>query len=179
LLLIAIANFAFMNFLGSSLSFSNFISAIVATFLVGFFPVFFAGYVKIGRASRINQKAAQSVNTGISDHHRLVSLGSDSKDQLQLSLQQIWFVEAMQNYVVVHYKDEHQQWQQKIIRSTLSNVEQTLDQSSVIRSHRSFLVNRAKIMDVEGNAQGLKLTLEDLDNRKVPVSRKYISEFQQ
>jgi DNA-binding LytR/AlgR family response regulator len=34
-------------------------------------------------------------------------------------------------------------------------------------------------MDVEGNAQGLKLTLEDLDNRKVPVSRKYISEFQQ
>ncbi len=177
LVLIAAGNFAFMNYLGDSFNLAGFVQALLSTFLVGFFPVFFVGYFKIGRANRINQKAAQAVKIPESPEPVIVALGTDSKEKLQLPAEQIWFVEAMQNYVVVHYK-QHEEWQQKIIRSTLSGVEAQLDQSSVKRSHRSFLVNRAKIKEVEGNAQGLKLTLDGLDHRKIPVSRKYISLFQ-
>jgi len=177
LVLIAAGNFAFMNYLGNSLSLSNFASALLSTFLVGIFPVFFVGYLKIGRANRHHQKAAQTIKK-TTDQQQVVSIGNGNKEELRLNSQQIWFVEAMQNYVVVNFRDEQQQWQQKIIRSTLTAVESQLFESSIQRSHRSFLVNRAKIKDVEGNAQGLKLTLDGLENRKIPVSRKYIAIFQ-
>ena len=177
LVLIAAGNFAFMNYLGDSFTFSRFVSALISTFLVGIFPVFFLGYYKIGQASKNNQKAAQTIRVDAADGQRTVAIGSGNKEQLQLEEQQIWFVEAMQNYVVVHYKQDNQ-WLQKIIRSTLSGVEAQLDNSSVLRSHRSFLVNRTKIQAVEGNAQGLKLTLQGLEDRKIPVSRKYIGVFQ-
>ena len=48
----------------------------------------------------------------------------------------------------------------------------------IIRCHRSFVVNLDHVIEVGGNAQGLKLHLNMLEDY-IPVSRKYIPVVQQ
>ncbi len=108
--------------------------------------------------------------------HQIILNSQNQKDQLQLSLRQILYLEAQQNYVeVCYYEKERQQVQRKLLRNTLSQLEKQLLETNVIRCHRSFLVNLSRIEKVTGNAQGLKLKLEHLPDQIIPVSRKYIA----
>ena len=59
-------------------------------------------------------------------------------------------------------------------RVTLSSLEiQLKEASSLIRCHRSYLVNLNKVKNISGNAQGLKLELIN-QSEIIPVSRNYI-----
>ncbi len=179
LILIAIGNYLFMwKLSGSALTFTGFSAALISTFLVGIFPVFYIGFLNSRRATLKNQQVAGTIKLHFNGATGAqVQWQTEAQDRLELAADEILFVEAMQNYVVVNYIQGNEV-QQKIVRSTLSAVEIKLKESSVQRSHRSFLVNRTKIARVEGNAQGLRLTLDGLDDKHVPVSRRYIPYFQ-
>ena len=59
-------------------------------------------------------------------------------------------------------------------RVTLSSFETQLKEaSSIVRCHRSYMVNLKKVKNISGNAQGLKLELIN-QSEIIPVSRKYI-----
>ena len=59
-------------------------------------------------------------------------------------------------------------------RIQLSEFETQLKEaSSLVRCHRSYMVNLKKVKNVSGNAQGLKLELIN-QSEIIPVSRKYI-----
>ena len=142
-------------------------------------PVVFIGAINSQRVATLNQHLADELNLQL--HHEpgqeINLAASDSKEAFELDPAYILFVEALQNYVVVHYQ-KGMSSEQKILRNTLSSVESHLHGTSVQRSHRSFLVNRNHIAHVEGNAQGLRLTLKDPSTKQIPVSRRYISNFQ-
>ena len=84
---------------------------------------------------------------------------------------------AVGNYTDVYLTDKD-----KLIchtfRITLSTFETQLDALHLMRCHRSYLVNLKKVANVTGNAQGLKLNLNDNESL-IPVSRKYISAVRQ
>lgn len=66
---------------------------------------------------------------------------------------------------------------QKLIRITLKNLENQLNPfTSVIKTHRSYLVNLNAITSISGNAQGYQLTLENY-SFSIPVSRSNIKYF--
>ena len=59
-------------------------------------------------------------------------------------------------------------------RITLSTFEiQLKEASSLVRCHRSYMVNLKKVKNISGNAQGLRLELIN-QSEIIPVSRKYI-----
>ncbi len=61
-------------------------------------------------------------------------------------LEDILFVEAMENYVVIHTN------QQKLITMmTMKNIEETLPFKKFIRIHKSYIANKDKINSIEGN----------------------------
>jgi DNA-binding LytR/AlgR family response regulator len=70
--------------------------------------------------------------------------------------------------------------QHRLIRNTLVNAESMMRAffPPLIRCHRSYIVNLDQIKNVDGNAQGLVITLKPC-SEKVPVSRKYIDELKQ
>ena len=59
---------------------------------------------------------------------------------------------------------------QQIIRNTLKYTEEQLQPKQFIRCHKSYIVNKEKIVFIKGNLKDLKLRLAGLDF-DIPVSR--------
>lgn len=82
------------------------------------------------------------------------------------------YAESDGNYVTVHYLEGDVVTNQ-LLRLSLKNLETQIQNNTVIRCHRSFMVNTGKVIRVKGNAQGYKLFIDKV-NDFVPVSRNYI-----
>ena len=105
-------------------------------------------------------------------------IGENQQEQLMVDLEQLLFVKAEGNYVELATISDDGELEQTLLRASLKSVESQLSgwSDSVLRCHRSYLVNRTKILKAEGNAQGLMLTLRQ-SMHSVPVSRKYVEVF--
>ena len=177
-LLIAISNFLFMWWQSrNDFSLQAFLGMLGATCLIGIFPVFFTGMLKSRQAYKKNQLLADSLNTRLGSKNPVNLSDWNKSKSYDLDPADILYIEAMQNYVVIHYLADDRK-EQKIIRNTLAAIENQLQETQVERTHRSYLVNRNRINSISGNAQGLKLQLEGLDQKEIPVSRKYLKYFQ-
>lgn len=148
---------------------------------IGVFPITLLGLLVLVQQSTRNERIASEINIRpveiINKQPNLVRLPIHQSDKFfEINADQIICIEAMQNYVHIYF-DEGEEISKKIIRNTISDIEQALEQTNILRSHRSFLVNTSKIEAVSGNAQGLKLEINPSPGFWIPVSRKYIPIF--
>lgn len=95
--------------------------------------------------------------------------GDNKSESLKILDSDFIFAQAQQNYVVINYKVEND-IEQKMIRSTLSNLTKQLPNAWQV--HRSYLVNLDFLKSVEGNARKRQLSLSVI-NEPIPVSQKY------
>ena len=88
-------------------------------------------------------------------------MAENNKDTFRVALADLLYIQAEENYVQVYYKGEKPG--RVLLRSSLTRIERQLRPfyPRLFRCHRAFIVNTAQIARVEGNAQGLKLTLKD------------------
>ena len=156
-----------------------------ATLTLGVLPIFVSGLIIQMRAVDDNVRQAEQIDfyrqgeAPQANQDPVLEFTLNSNESLKILASNLTFVEAMQNYVLVHSR-VHEQESRHMIRNTISNTLQQcrdLGATNIIRCHRSYLVNLEAIEAVQGNAQGLKLTLSQPCNALVPVSRSYISEF--
>jgi hypothetical protein len=84
-------------------------------------------------------------------------------------------LESTDNYVSVFYILENKV-QRKLLRNTLKNMEEMLKGNSVIRCHRSFMVNIANVEFMQKEAKKFNIKIKHLD-KVIPVSEKYSSPF--
>ena len=97
-------------------------------------------------------------------------------DKLELDVYNLLAVQALDNYVNVFW-EESGCLQTTMLRNTLTNIVEQLNAvSGIYRSHRGWLVNTLRVNRVEGNAQGLRLSV-DLMQQQVPVSRGNITGY--
>ena len=61
---------------------------------------------------------------------------------------------------------------EKHLRATISSIENNVCDQSIVRCHRSFIINIKYIDAIEGNSNGYKLYLKCC-NAVIPVSRQY------
>ena len=161
---------------------NHFAGILWSTISIGIFPVSLIGLLIMKRSSIRNEKIASEINfaqtagakNGKPTFVRLPI--HQSEKFFEIDARQIICIEAMQNYVHIHYNKENEILK-KTIRNTISSIEQTLLRTDIQRSHRSFLVNTTRIKDISGNAQGLKLEMNPSPGFWIPVSRKYIPVF--
>lgn len=181
ILCIAIANHSVSFFFYSSHG-SNlwlFANVLYSTILIAIFPVTLFGAVNLIRNLKANQKIAQEIHP-----EPLQNPASDIRDlpihqsdkAFRVAVEQILFIEAQQNYVRLYLLQDGG-LQKELIRNSLARIEAILQDSPIKRSHRSYLVNTQKVAAVSGNAQGLKLKMQEIEDFEVPVSRKYIPDF--
>jgi hypothetical protein len=147
-----------------------------STFMIGIAPI-----IVIGRFSQMRQERKyQEIAAKINQQPPETPINPEFQDKLlyHIPIRQIKYIEALQNYVKIGYLDDQGQFRHHTERATLKHIQEQTAGSSMIKSHRSFLVNREAIISTSGNAQGLLLTLSDCD-KTIPVSRSYVSVFRE
>ena len=178
---IAIANYVFMTVLVLHQPFywSVLLIMLRGTLLIGVFPVVIFGSFKMIRKLKQNLGIAASIQTSSADTSYSPSMHlpiQKSNATWTVKPSDILYIESQQNYVIITYTSDGEV-KREMLRNTLSNIAEALSGTSIIRCHRSYLVNQNRIDKISGNAQGLKLFLTDSSDTVVPVSRKYIPVF--
>lgn len=179
LFLISLGNYSYFIYLTSleESSLYEFMMIMVNTITIGLFPIIVSGLMIQINANKKNQIQAADLQPHLPTEkiqEKIICLSSNNKSEdLTLAVQDIFYLEAMQNYVSVCYQKDGQ-IKKDLLRNTIKNIELEVKESPLIRCHRSFVVNTELIEKVEGNAQGLRLSLKSLEEVIIPVSRKYI-----
>ena len=151
----------------------------LAAFTIGLIPVTISVYMAKNKNLKRNLSEAVRLNEILSNRlmntesANTITLGGSTKDSLSVNPDLILYIESAGNYVnVVYYNGET--INKKLLRTTIKQVEETLQtQPAYIRCHRAYIVNINQIVNVSGNAQGYKLTLNHTDEA-IPVSRTYM-----
>jgi hypothetical protein len=106
-----------------------------------------------------------------------ITLSGRTKDSLMLNPSHILYMEVQGNYVDVYYLDESGKISRKTIRTTIQQMEYTLENyPTLVRCHRTYIVNIFHVEKVNSSQQGLLLLLK-YGNREIPVSRTYRKNF--
>lgn len=176
---IGLGNYLFVNWLMDwrAMGYFSFLRMIGYTSLIGIFPVALSGVLIQLRETQKNEESASDISENLKSSlevgQTMVTLEPENGVELRVNASDIRYVEAMQNYVTVWFV-QNGKVEKEVLRTTLTAIEKQLENTDVIRCHRSYLVNVDCIETVSGNAQGLKLKLESITDFEVPVSRSFI-----
>lgn len=167
---IGVCNYLFMYSI-YDLPLKGILSMVLSTLLIGVFPLVFIGAISMLRKEKEFKGIADEINSTKNE----MSKETIEKQAFGISSDQILYFESLQNYVNLYHLMDG-----KVVkltqRATLKSCEQMVLDTSLVKCHRSYIVNRAKVVNVAGNAQGLKLSFNGTEE-VVPVSRNYISIF--
>lgn len=164
-----------MNF---KLTFIAFFAYQWITLLIGLIPT---ALITLWNHNRLQKKSLEEalmlnkvINaeplSPIKVHSNIILSGDNAKESVELDPQQIWYMEAADNYVEVVWFSGTEV-KKKLMRTTLKKMEEQLaGESYLFRCHRSYLVNLRKVTSFTGNSQGYKLVFEG-NTFMVPVSR--------
>lgn len=124
-----------------------------------------------------NRKIVKSINDTLSEPIRddvkdvIIIFNSDNgMETIRLQSDQFLYAESSDNYTDIVYV-ENMIVRRALIHSSLKNIEEGNKAEFVMRVHRAFLVNMFKVKAVTGNAQGFRLTFDNLDET-IPVARR-------
>lgn len=101
----------------------------------------------------------------------------DEKGTLRLSLKRsdILYLQGSDNYVTIWYNTQNKV-SKYLLRNTLKKMEDELVGESIIRCHRSYLVNMEKVKLIKKEKEGMMIELESNNQVFVPVSRSYMNQ---
>jgi hypothetical protein len=183
---VTFGNIFYSQVIGATdLSFDTFFLVFGIVLAIGIFPVTISVLLKAEKYRKINEKEAATINDVLHDHEpqaketqtkvsieeqKYIHLQLESKE-ITLGINNICYIESMSNYIRLAYV-EGGNIKKEIYRSTLKSIEDQLQNSKVIRCHRSFMVNLDYIESISGNAQGYLITLKNTDDQ-VNVSRNF------
>ena len=153
----------------------------LVTIAIGLIPVAIITLYSANQKLKDNLAIATSINQEIEQKgtldkakHKTVTISGKNKDEtLTLQEEDIYFVCSEGNYVRIYYKGIAG-IENMMLRNTLSEIKlQMQSTDSIVQCHRAYLVNTTRVTKAEGNAQGFKLEMDEI-NETVPVSRKYV-----
>ena len=97
-------------------------------------------------------------------------------DALTLEMKEFLFAKSDNNYTTFYYT-RNGGVEKDLLRISLKNAQKQLAEfESIIRCHRTYLVNRMNIDSIEGNARSLNVRLIGWDEL-IPVSRTFPKEI--
>lgn len=101
----------------------------------------------------------------------------DEKGTMRITVKtnDLLYLQAADNYVTIFYNNQQKQ-AKYLLRSSLKQIETELKESSLIRCHRSYMVNFEKVKIIRREKDGLMLELDSVIPIEIPVSKTYMDE---
>ena len=116
---------------------------------------------------------ASAVSPLRDDSPKMINL-HDNNGTLRLSINTdaLYYLESEDNYIKVHYK-HNEKMLSYMLRARTRSVEENLSGTSMVRCHRSYIVNLNKISFMEEDRRMHYITLNDKSISRIPVSKSY------
>lgn len=168
----------FITFFQYGFSWNNLILFIGYVMLIGVLPITIftlLNYIYHLRknlliTTNINQQITiQSNYNNKTNDDSILLVEENQKDELVLILEELLFIKASNNYVEL-FLQKKETVDRILFRGNLKYVEKQINNPSIIRCHRSYIVNLKKVSETSGNAQGYQLHFNKCID-VVPVSR--------
>jgi len=183
-LLIALFNYTYNTTVGSKITkYHSVLEFIGITISVGIFPVIILIFLternlntKNSAAAKILMNATPSEKEKHPEDSQLsIVLENVKLTPFEIDLEYFIFATSANNYTTIFYVKQ-QKLHKKLFRLSIKNLEQQLTKfKSIVRCHRSYLVNKQHIKTIKGNARSLVLVLEYYEE-PIPVSRSFPKE---
>ena len=128
------------------------------------------------RYAKANSKnTEEEEEEGFINSKKITISGSLKKDSLLVSITDLVYIKSENNYIRIFYFEE-QSLEEKLLRGSLTQIKKQLP--SLIKVHRSYIVNPYFIASCKGNKQNAKLYLERIDH-SIPISKPYFESVNQ
>lgn len=151
--------------------FNDFIYSIKYTLLGICLPYIFTILVIHYKSSRNEILALRNKISQPAEKKLMSFRDENGKIKFSVLTSDLLILESTDNYVSVFYI-LNGKVQRKLLRNTLKNLEALLKENSIVRCHRSFMVNLQNIEFVQKEGKKLVLKIKLLD-KTIPVSQKY------
>ncbi len=96
--------------------------------------------------------------------------------QLTVAKENLLYIESADNYISIWYL-KNEQLKKQLVRTTLKETSIQLADTSVIRTHRSFMINIDKIKVLRREKDNLFIELDHPGLKDIPVSKTYGEEL--
>lgn len=93
--------------------------------------------------------------------------------KLSVSLENLYYIESDDNYVIVWYTDSKGAMKKYMIRCRLKTIEESFKGSSLVRCHRKYIVNMDKVKVLRKEKDGYELDLENDAIPPISITRTY------
>ena len=93
--------------------------------------------------------------------------------KLSVSSSQLYYIESDDNYIKVWYLDGKGNLKTYMLRCRLKTVEESFAGTDLVRCHRKFIVNMAKVKVLRKEKDGYELELDDDRIEPIPVTKTY------
>ncbi len=125
------------------------------------------------KSQKLEELSIKDADTGPSK--RMIPF-HDEKGTMRFSvlLDDLLYLESSDNYVTVYYLD-HSKVSKFLIRNSLKNYEEKLNCVSLVRCHRSYIINFDKVKIMRKEKEGLLLELDIPQQLSLPVSKTYVT----
>ena len=149
------------------------------TIFVGIFPIVFLTFILERQLHKKHRLEARRISEtlqrgGITrvDEGSLEIFADNKIEGIRTSLKNLLYIASDGNYSKVVYAKDGS-IKEQLLRLSLSNAERQIKAfDSVVRCHRSYIVNFDNVTRISGNARGYRLILRGFDN-PIPVSRSF------
>jgi len=104
----------------------------------------------------------------------------DDKSVLKFSVKKesLLYLEASENYITICYLNKGKV-SKYLFRATMKKMEENMAGTSILRCHRSYMVNFEKVKVIRKDKDGLKLELDNPDVIDIPLSKTYVDNVMQ
>ena len=164
--------FYFIAVFGYSLSLSGMIDFLSKAASVSLLPVLalFAYLYVQYRDIRRSSLSVQDKASADSGSLMITLKGNNKDDVIRTKEDDIVYIKAEDNYVILHLKQEGGKIGRHMIRKTMKQLSTELSHQLFFQCHRSHIINTSLIRSLSGNKNDTKVELTGL-NKSIPVSR--------
>ncbi len=118
-----------------------------------------------------------SIDPGI-DNKLLTIIAENNKTVLAINSNHLLFVRSSGNYVDIYYL-KGDILSKELVRMSLKGIEVKLKGSSVLRVHRSYMVNTNMISSFKKTRKGYNIRVQHASEEIIPVSLGYKDQFEE
>lgn len=129
--------------------------------------------VRLTAINESDTRHKEQITKQSNDRPRMVNLRDNSGTlRLTINIDSLYYLESEDNYIKIHYK-HNDKIATYLLRCKTKLVEQMLQGTGMVRCHRSYIVNIAKIKFVGESHRMHFITMDNDTIKQIPVSKSY------